>query len=231
MKLTALSQSIRTIGVMAMFSIAVIPHLTKTAQAQSSTPQARSSADLARDRVCTRVFKELGETVDNQTYYDDFKGLNLTDRQKKSEQALNAKKDAKITAVSSDIISVPESLTFSAAPGVSIPPTIQATIDKVNNSRPEVNQAAALDRKFGKYGRFIIGSYLNYYATPNAQAKLDKISQDYYTQLENIMTPAQKPQYRKNLAGRLKINAVCDTQWPHSGSAMGKISDKAPGTK
>jgi hypothetical protein len=230
MKRTALSQSIRTIGLVAMLSIAVIPNLTKIAQAQGSV-QTRSSADAARDRACMRVFKELGETDGNGTFYDDFKGLNLTDRQKKSEQALNAKKDAKITAVSSDIISVPESLTFSAAPGVSIPPTIQAAIDKVNDSRPDVNQAAALDRKFGKYGRFIVGSYLNYYATPNAQAKLDKISQDYYTQLENIMTPAQKPQYRKNLAGRLKINAVCDVQWPISGSAMGKISDKAPGTK
>jgi hypothetical protein len=205
MKLTALSKSIRTIGVMAMLSVAVIPNLTKTAQAQTPTPQVRSSADLARDRVCTRVFKELGETDGNGTFYDDFKGLNLTDRQKKSEQALNAKKDAKITVISNNIISVPESLTFSAAPGVSIPPTIQTAIDKVNDSRLEVNQAAALDRKFGKYGRFIVGSYLNYYATPNAQAKLDKISQDYYTQLENIMTPAQKPQYRKNLAGRLKV--------------------------
>jgi hypothetical protein len=226
MKLTALSKSFRTIGVMAMLSIAVIPNLTKTAQAQSP-------ADAARDRACTRIFKELGETDGNGTFYDDFKGLNLTDQQKKSEQALNAKKDARITVISNNIISVPESLTFSAAPGVSIPPTIQTAIDKVNNSRPKVNQAAALDRKFGKYGRFIVGSYLNYYATPNAQAKLDQISQEYYTQLENIMTPAQKPQYRKNLAGRLRINAVCDAKWPISsfGPPLGKISDKAPGSK
>jgi hypothetical protein len=225
MKLTSLSKSVRAISVMAMLSIAVIPNIAKTAQAQSS-------ADAARDKACTRILKELGETVDNGTYYDDYKGLNLTDRQKKADQAFSAQGDARREVIMRNIISVPESLAFSAAPGVLVPPGIQAAIEKVNNSRPKVDQAAALNQRFGKYGRFIVGSYLNSYGSPQDQAKMDQITKDYYTQMQNLMTPAQKPQYQKNLAGRLKINAVCDVKWPMSSfPALGKIIDKAPGTK
>ncbi len=226
MKFTSLSKSVRTIGVMAMLGIATIPSITNIAQAQN--PAADS---LAQSRVCDRVFKEFGETDGNQTYFDDYKGLTLTDRQKKADQAFSAQGDARRAVIMKDIVSVPESLGFSPAPGVSIPPDIQAAIDKVNNTMPKVNQAAALNRRFGKYGRFIVTQYMNYYGSPQDQAKMDQITKDYYTQMQNLMTPAQRPQYQKNLARRLKINAACDAKWPLFGSALGKISDKAPGTK
>ncbi len=130
------------------------------------------------------------------------------------------------------IISLPESLTFAPLQGVSIPLDVQSAIDNVNNSRPKVDQEAALNKRFddGRYRFFIVGSYLNY-LTQDQQTQMDQISKDYYSQLQKIMTPAQLPQYRKNLAVRLKINAVCDVKWPISGSAFGKIRSKAPMVK
>jgi hypothetical protein len=222
-QLSSLSKVFTTVGLMATLSVATIATI---AQAQSS-----AADSLAQSKVCDRVFKQYGETVDNQTYFDDYKGLNLTDRQKKADQAFSAQGDARRAVIMKNIVSVPESLGFSPTPGVSIPPDIQAAIEKVNNTMPKVNQEAALNRRFGKYGRFIVTQYVNYYGSPQDQAKMDQITKDYYTQMQNLMTPAQRPQYQKNLASRLKINAACDAKWPMFGSALGKISDKAPGTR
>jgi Spy/CpxP family protein refolding chaperone len=223
MQLSSLSKVFTTVGLMATLSVATIATI---AQAQSS-----AADSLAQSKVCDRVFKQYGETDGNQTYFDDYKGLNLTDRQKKADQAFSKQGDAKREVIMRNIVSVPESLGFSPTPGVSIPPDIQAAIDKVNNTMPKVNQEAALNRRFGKYGRFIVTQYVNYYGSPQDQAKMDQITKDYYTQMQNLMTPAQRPQYQKNLASRLKINAACDAKWPLFGSALGRISDKAPGTK
>jgi hypothetical protein len=225
MQLSSLSK-VFTAGLIATLSVAAIPSITTIAQAQSS-----AADSLAQSKVCDRVFKQYGETDGNQTYFDDYKGLNLTDRQKKADQAFSAQGDARRAIIMKNIVSVPESLGFSPTLGVSIPPDIQAAIEKVNNTMPKVNQEAALNRRFGKYGRFIVTQYVNYYGSPQDQAKMDQITKDYYNQMQNLMTLAQRPQYQKNLASRLKINAACDAKWPLFGSALGRISDKAPGTK
>jgi hypothetical protein len=226
MQLSSLSK-VLTAGLIATLSVATIPSITTIAQAQSQA----AKDSLAQSKVCDRVFKQYGETDGNQTYFDDYKGLNLSDRQKKAEQTFERQANARREVIMRDIVSVPDSLGFSPTPGVTIPPDIQAAIDKVNNTMPSVNQEAALNRRFGKYGRFIVTQYINYYGSPQDQAKMDQITKDYYTQMQNLMTPAQRPQYQKNLASRLKINAACDVKWPLFGSALGKISDKAPGTK
>ena len=226
MKLTSLSKSTRAIGVMVLLSAIVIPNITATAQAQ--TPD----DSLARQKACDRVFNENTEEIDGGRFFDDYKGLTLTDAQKKAEQALDKQGEAKRAEIMKKIISVPESLTFAPLQGISIPLDVQSAIDNINNSRPKVDQEAALNKRFGdgRYGFFIVGSYLNY-LTQEQQTQIDKIGRNYYTQLQKIMTPAQLPQYRKNLAIRLKINAVCDAKWPISGSALGKIRSKAPTTK
>jgi hypothetical protein len=69
---------------MAMLSVTVIPTIPKTAQAQN--PAADS---LAQSKACDRVLKQYGETDGNGSYYDDYKGLTLTDRQKKADQAFS----------------------------------------------------------------------------------------------------------------------------------------------
>jgi hypothetical protein len=177
--------------------------------------------------------REYGEEFEGGYFFDDFRGLNLTDQQKKAYEALDAQAEAKRAEVYKRSISVADPaaiLSFSSSPGVSVPADVQAAIQEVLNSSPKMDQEAALNQKFGKYGRFI-GSYITYF-TPEQETQLSQISKDFYSQVQNLMTPEQQPQFSKNLAARLKINEVCDQKGPISGyPALGQISDTIPTTK
>jgi hypothetical protein len=224
MKRTSLSKSVRTIGLIGMLAIVVIPNIPKTVQAQSP-------ADYqARAKVCDRVTKENAQEYDGGYYLEDFKGLNLTDRQKKAEAALNKQAEAKRSEIYQGSISVADmnrSLSFSSLPGVSIPPNIQAAIQETLNRGPKMDQAATLNQKFGKYGIFV-GSYITY-LTPAQQKQLDQIGTNFYRQVQALMTPKQLPQYLQNLSARRPLRDAREPKEPISAyPALGKISDKIP---
>ncbi|KAM3106509.1 fasciclin domain-containing protein, partial [Phormidesmis sp. 146-33] len=72
------------------------------------------------------------------------------------------------------------------------------------------------------------GSYVTY-LTPAQQTQLAQISSDFYRQVQALMTPEQQPQYSKNLAARLRINAACDAKQPLMGyPAAGRIVNQPP---
>ena len=228
MKPTVLSKDFIVVSFMAALSVAVIPNLTKTAQAQPQSP----AAITAQRENCDRIMRELGEAMYGGYSYDDFQGLNLTDKQQKAYDALSEQADAKRAEVYERSISVADpnaSLSFLPPPGISVPPDVQAAIQEALDSNPKIDQEAALNQKFGngQYGLFI-GSYITY-ITPEQQAQLDQITADFYSQVKSLITSEQQPQYRKNLEGRLKINAVCDQKAPFYGyPALGQIRDRLP---
>ncbi len=236
MKLTVLSKMLITAGFMAALSAAIVPTITKTAQAQNQdqlqTKMLSPAEVVAQSEACDRVFKELGETIDGQTFFDDFRGLNLTEQQRKAYDALDAQAEAKRAEVYKGSISIADpdaTLAFSGLMEGSAPPDIQAAIQEALNGNPKMDQEAALNQKFGKYGLFY-GFYITY-LTLGQERQLDQITADFYSQVQALMTPEQQPQYQKNLASRLKINAVCDQKAPFpSYPALGQIRDKLPAT-
>ncbi|RUT10323.1 hypothetical protein DSM106972_008180 [Dulcicalothrix desertica PCC 7102] len=229
MKLTFLSKTVRTLGLMTLLSVMVGTSVQQSVQAQT-----QSTADfLEQSKACDRAMKEDGEEMDGGYFFDDFKGLNLTDQQKKAYEVLDAQAEAKRAEIYKGSISVADPaaiLSFSSSPGVSVPPDVQAAIQEALNSNPKMDQEAALNQKFGKYGRFI-GSYITYF-TPEQETQLSQIGKDFYSQVQDLMTPEQQPQYSKNLAARLRINAACDVKGPISSyPALGQISDTIPTKK
>jgi Spy/CpxP family protein refolding chaperone len=214
---------------MALLSVSVGTTVQQSVQAQTQDP----ADTLERSQACDRAMKEDGEEMEGGYFFDDFKGLNLTDKQKKAYEALDAQAEAKRAKVYKESISVADPaaiLSFSSSPGVSIPPDVQAAIQEALNSNPKMDKEAALNQKFGKYGIFI-GSYITY-LTSEQQAQIDQATKDFYAQVQDLMTPEQQPQYSKNLAARLRINAACDVKGPISSyPALGQISDKIPTTK
>ena len=111
---------------------------------------------------------------------------------------------------------------------------IQAALEKNSN----IDQKEALEREFGQYVEFS-GTYINY-VSPEQAAQIDQITEDFYAQVQDIMTPEQLPQYRENLAARLRINEVCDAWVPVSSNQdlgrvifatdtpMGRLVDSVP---
>jgi hypothetical protein len=247
MKRTSLSKSVRRFGLMVLLSsIIIIPNIVKTAQAQTQSipdgikfltrqqlEQGRLDA-LEQSKRCDRALQENSNTQANgRSYFDEFQGLTLTNAQKKAYKALEAQAEAKRAALYKQTISVadPSATVEFLYLSPSVPPRIQAEINAELDRKPTMAQLEALNqrlkKKFGKYGLFI-GSYVTY-LTPVQQTQLAQISSDFYRQVQVLMTPEQQPQYSKNLAARLRINAACDAKQPISSyPAMGRIV-KQPG--
>lgn len=230
MKLSFLSKVFTTIGLTASLSVVVGSNIPKPAQAQ-----VQSLAEmLEQNKACDRAMAENGEATERGYFFDDFKGLNLTDQQKKAYEALDAQAEAKRAEVfkrSTSVADPAAGLIFSPSTGVLAPPEVLGAIQDALNSNPKMDRATALNQQFGRYGSFVASSYITYF-TPEQQTQLDQITKDFYAQVQDLMTPKQQPQYRKNLAARLRINAACDIKAPFSSyPALGQISDTIPKTK
>ena len=74
MQLTVLAKTVIMAGFMAALSVAIIPTITKIAQAQNQnqlqTKMLSPAEVIAQSEACDRTFKELGETMDGQTFFE-----------------------------------------------------------------------------------------------------------------------------------------------------------------
>ena len=189
--------------------------------------------DIERSKVCDRVFQaEANDSFEGNSFFDDFKGLNLTDEQRSAYDALSAQADKKRAEAYQNTVSIVDP-TATLSFGWSewdlnlVPQDVQTAVQAALDKSPKFDQKAALDREFSQYGEFY-GSYITY-VTPEQEAQLAQVTEDFYTQFQNIMTPEQLPQYRENLAARRRINEVCDVKGPISAyPAMGRVVDSIP---
>jgi uncharacterized surface protein with fasciclin (FAS1) repeats len=237
MKLSSFSR-ITAASLLTALSIVTLPNVMQ-AQTDNVTyaieqfrqfdPEQRRLDDLEQAKICDRVWEENNNAqFEGRGYFDDFLGVNLTDAQKQAYEALDAQAEAKRADLYKQTISIADPsaiLAFLSFPGAEpITPDVGAKIQAALDLNPKMDQEAALNQQFGngKYGLFV-GSYITY-LTPEQQTQLAQISTDFYSQVQALMTPAQQPQYSKNLAARLRINAACDAQQPVSSyPALGRI--------
>ena len=211
---------ISTIALGTLGMVVLVP-MVRVAIAQTAPADALPiwEYDLVAQQACDRVFAKFAESTSGERLsFDDFRGLNLTDEQRQAYDALDAQRDERINKVYERSVRADDTtaiLSFSYATNVDIsdldtvvPPEVQAAIQAALNKNPTSEQKEALNQEFGQYGEFI-GSTITY-VTPDQVEGLDQISQDFYAQVQEIMTPEQLPQYQKNLAARLEINKACD---------------------
>lgn len=249
MKLTSLSKSARAIGLMVLLSVMVGTSMQQSAQAQTESipdgikfltreqlEQGRRDA-LEHLKICDRVWQENSNSQeDGRPFFDDFQGLTLTDAQKKAYKALDAQAEARRTELYKQTISVAdpsatvEFLYLSPTVSRNVRAAIQTELDR----KPTMDQLEAINRRFekrfGKQYGFFVGSYVTY-LTPQQKTQLAQISSDFYNRVQALMTPEQQPQYSKNLAARLRINAACDAKQPISSyPALGRIVNQPSST-
>ena len=230
MKFKSLTIALCTLGLV----VSVPAMKVATAQTKPTTIEEErrqwQAEDIERSKICDRVFQaEANDSFEGNSFFDDFKGLNLTDEQQSAYNALDTQAEAKRSEVYENTVSMVDP-TATLSFGWSewdlnlIPQDVQAAVQAALDKGPKFDQKAALDQEFGQYGEFY-GSYITY-VTPEQEAQLAQITKDFYSQVQGIMTPEQLPQYRENLAARLRINEVCDVKGPISAyPAMGRIVD------
>jgi hypothetical protein len=243
MKPSSFSKIFTTVGLMTALSTGALSNAARMAQAQTEglpegiqllteeQLESRRADDIEQNRLCTLALQEDGEENERGDgyFFDDFRGLTLTDAQRQAYDALDAQAEAQRAALYEQTVAVADPtaiLSFlSGFPGtVQAPPDVQDAIQADLDLNPKMDQEAALNQKYGngQYG-FFVGSYLTY-LTPEQEAQLAQISDDFYSGVQALMTPEQLPQYNQNLAARLRINAACDARYPISSyPALGRI--------
>ncbi|MGD1899883.1 MAG: hypothetical protein ACFB16_23415 [Phormidesmis sp.] len=243
MKLKPLSVALFTLALVALVPVVKMA----TAQPEPVSLEEKlgqwHAKGLEQSKICEDVFQEEANgSFEGNYFFDDFKGLNLTDEQRSTYDSLMTQADAKRTELFQNTVSIinpTASLSFKpSADFDSVPQDIQSEIQEALNKNPTIDQKEALDRKFGQYGEFL-GSYITY-ITPEQEAQRTWISENFYAQVQDIMTAEQLSQYRKLLTARLRIDEVCGSTVPvsserdlgrvitGSSSAWGQVVDTIP---
>ena len=205
-------------------ALSCIP-LVRFAVAQTRS-EADSSADASvyqpseRELACDRVFNELGESWADGAgvAYDDFKGITFSEAQQIAYDELREQfeKTTEEIGQRAERVEAPDEWLSFTGTTLERPPEVEEMIQEtLNTSRSgqwrELNQTFA-ELGYDRYGQFV-GSTTVYY-TPEIDQALDEATRDYQEQVLAIMTPEQLPQARINLAGRRRIDAVCNRRGP-----------------
>ena len=234
MKLSFSSKAVLTVGLMAVLPVTVGSSLLQTVRAQTEpvTIEEKMSqwraTDLKEMKICDRAFAtEANGSFEGNPFFDDFKGITFSTEQQSAYDALDAQAEAergKIYQNALSIVNPTATLSFGWFGDMNlVPQDVQTAVQAALDEGPKIDQKAALDQEFAQYGEFS-GAYINY-VSPEQQAQIDQITEDFYAQVQGLMTPEQLPQYRENLAARLRINEVCDGWVPVSaGQDLGRVT-------
>ncbi len=213
MKFKSLTIALCTLGLVASVPAVKIAIAQTELTALEEKIRQWEAEDIELNKTCDRVTQaEANSTSEGSAFFDEFKRVNLTDEQRSTYDALLTQLGENREEVYKNSLSIVNPIAYLSFgnPGdfESIPQDVQTAIWAALEKGPKFDQKAALDREFGEYGEFY-GSYINY-TTPEQKAQLAQITEDFYTQVQGIMTPEQLPQYQENLVAKLKIDEACD---------------------
>jgi hypothetical protein len=199
MKLTALSKSVRSIGLMTMLSVTV-------ATAQQQPVQAQFGV-LAKDSNGACV------PLPNGIYYQEFGGITFSSEQKTAYRRIEAKikERFKVIVDNGREVVIPDGgLTVEFKPGISTEKANEINDASVKMARDNLStamQVKLLTKKYGEYAKFSLPKATIY--TPEQIAEGKRISRDLEAQTMTILTSEQQKIYRANLALQQRIRA-CD---------------------
>jgi hypothetical protein len=198
MKLTSLSKSIRTIGLMAMLSAVVATSLQQPVQAQT----------VAKDKngVCT--------TLPEGVFYQEFGGITFSPAQKAAYRKIEAKINRRYKVISDNtkLVVIPDGgLSVEFKPGIGDKKANEindASLKMVQDGLSTAQQIKLLTQKYGKYAIFSFPKAAVY--TPEQIAEGKRIGRDFEAQTMAILTPNQQKIYKVNLALQQRIQACVE---------------------
>ena len=202
MKLTLLSRTIGTMGLIAAIATIVAPGIQQPAQAQLEDINVPADID---DKACIASgFNSFYQLQNIELSYDQIKEIFALQRLQAdtTEQLINS------YPAEDDLGG---SYAFYTKPGAIITPEISAAMDatslKFTSGKALREQIAAANEQFGQYGEF--GIWQNVILTPERRAEMSQLKADFDTRYLSVLTPQQQQQYQENLATKSKINEVC----------------------
>ncbi len=203
----------------ALCTLGLVVSVPAMRMAIAQTESADTAEFLRQFEACDRVTQtEANDTSGELPSFDDFKGLNLTDEQWSAYNVFDEQAATRRAEVYKNSVSMADpTATLSFAwleDSEAFSPEIQAAVQAALEKSPKFDQKASLDQEFGQYGEFE-GLYFTY-VTPEQDAQITQITEDFYRQVQGIMTAEQLPQYQTNLASRRRINEVCEAKGPLS---------------
>jgi hypothetical protein len=204
MKLTSLSKSVRTIGLITLLSAIQGMSMVQTAQAQAK-PQ-KSSA-------CTAAYFDDPGYMYNPPY-DKLKALEKvrSASPKYQEQFKRAEKMMEEITTFSAPLDSPMGYVIKKMNGkdVSIPPNIRRAIDQGVNRAPtneNRKRVAELNKKYGQYATF--GQNITLILSPEQQKERVQETYEYLADLAAIMTPEERKAERDRAMAAPVADGYC----------------------
>jgi hypothetical protein len=203
MKMTFLSKTLGTIGLIAVLTTTANTNVQQTAQAQMNI---NVPADID-DEAC------IASGV-NSFYL--LQNIDLSYEQMEEVFRLTTLKYKTYERLIASYPSVPDvsgSSAFVYRPGAGeMSPDVSTAFDAaLVGFRPTADSVkedvAAINEQFGQYGEF--GVYQIVTMTPERRAELKALEDDFSARYISVMTPEQQQQYQENLTTKNRINEVC----------------------
>jgi hypothetical protein len=203
MKQTFLSKTLGTLGLVAVLATVATTSVQQTAQAQMNV---NVPADID-DEACMASGKDSFYLLQN---------VNLSPEQILEIFELTELKFEIYDRLVASYPSVPDlsgGSAFVSRPGAEpMPPDVSAAFDAATvKFRPTADSLeadiAAINEQFGQYGEF--GVYQKVVFTPEIEAEMKALEEDFVARYIAVMTPEQQQQYQDNLATESRINEIC----------------------
>ena len=199
MKLTSLSKSVRSIGLMALLSVVVGSLVQQSVQAQNQAQlKAPVTCNLQLKNGFFYEFQDIKFTPKQEATY---RKISATMKQKADAQVKNVRTEPRPDA-SVDVV-FKEGITDKIALEIS-----EASTAMGSRNLPPKEQMRLLTEKYGQYATFFQTPTLRF--TPQQIAAKEKMNRDFEAQMMSIFTPQQRKVYRANLVIKRQIEA-CDT--------------------
>lgn len=227
MKLTLLSKTIGTLGLIAALSAVVGTGVQQAAQAQAETDplsQLDSVAQAERQaRYCAgdrsfSVVPEQYQVGDGTIFAYDFMGIEFSPEQDTAYEKITAEATVAAaaimerTATQQDLVNGPVSF---ASYG-DVPSDVQAKIDAVylpsnaDRTIPSQQRADTLNEQFGQYGEFTV--QVENVFTPEQIIENEQMDRDIQAATLAILEPKQQQVYLENLSMKSLMGGSCDDE-------------------
>ena len=200
MKLTSLSKTVRTIGLITILSTIQGMTMVKTAQAQ---------ADINAGAVCTAAYFDNPGYMYNPSQ-EQQKDLSASVKYQEQAKRVDRMMD-EITTFSAPLDS-PMGYVIKKVNGkeVSIPPNIKRAIDQGVNRAPTNDnrkRVAELNKKYGQYATF--GQNIILMLSPEQQKERVKETYEFLADLAAMMTPKERKAERDRAMAAPVADGYC----------------------
>ncbi len=205
MKLTFLSKTAGTIGLIAVLSAMVGTSVQKTVQAQTEDQAVTEQSE----QYCNQSFPQ-----DQPYFYTE--GIDFSDEQMEAFNRITTaaeEKDATIRESAQETIDPTAPVYFVPMENLKVPPEVSEAVDRIQPTATP-DQVEALNEQFGQYGEF--GASPTLITTLEQDRQIEENDQESIAQVLAILTPEQQATFRENLAlqEQIKINTGCESISP-----------------